>query len=376
VSTNQEELAEARDLYSRKAYRQVLSLLAPQIFIYRSDVDYFFLMALSSLRVLDFSGALSYFLRGADLNPQHQGMLEGLALCHMLNKEETEAARIWLYLLEIYPQDSKAKQGLRLLKEKDSKIQGMDLFKSPEIQRLIPRAPLSLKKYRLPGLILISALLVLSLGGFLLNQFLSNRQEASEKAFNLRMSSNNQSTIDLSARETYKDFSYELPEEEISQSTEKELMAELKAAFNQYSDNKARFLINRLLLSTASQNSKTQAESIIPYLKEPRFTNFKDPVEYQDVLKTPWLYQDSYVRWSGKISNYAEAPDQLSFDLLLNYHNKPIAEGSVPVKVNFPVELYNDMDVELIGQVKNSLKLKGEFTLHCTSIRLIRGSKE
>jgi hypothetical protein len=128
-------------------------------------------------------------------------------------------------------------------------------------------------------------------------------------------------------------------------------LARAQLAFQAYQDSKARFEINRLLLSNASAPVKERARSLIPYLHEPDFARPDDGSSYQEVKTTPVLYEGCTIRWSGVISNLVSGEKKITFDLLLGYQDGQVVEGIVPVELGFAALLKNSQVVEVLGRV-------------------------
>jgi hypothetical protein len=142
--------------------------------------------------------------------------------------------------------------------------------------------------------------------------------------------------------------------------------ARAEQAFQAYQDSRARFEINRLLLSNASPLVKERARGLLPYLHEPDFSRPDDTSPYQDVKKTPILYEGCTVRWSGVISNLVSGSTLITFDLLLGYQQGQVVEGIVPVRLGFAALLKNSQTIEVLGRVAVQ---DGSWYIQGTSLR-------
>jgi hypothetical protein len=161
------------------------------------------------------------------------------------------------------------------------------------------------------------------------------------------------------------EYRYVLTEDEI-----KETFSRVKKNFADFNDNLAQREINRLLGSNASNAVKDQARIIGSYITAPDFTTVKNPFEYQLVAADPYLYNDTYVVWSGKLTNLAVSDENIVFDLLVGYESNQVLLGVVNVVLQFAALLTVGDAVEVLGQVK--LTEDNDFYLKAVSIHKLQ----
>ncbi len=137
--------------------------------------------------------------------------------------------------------------------------------------------------------------------------------------------------------------------------TEKEIedtFADVKELFSDYRDNLARREINRLLGSNASPAVKERANIIAGYITTPDFTTIRNPFDYELVAADPFLYNETYVVWKGKLTNLSVTDESITFDLLVGYETNQVLLGVVPVLLEFSAFLEVGDPLEVLGRVK------------------------
>ncbi|MFW6338123.1 MAG: tetratricopeptide repeat protein [Alkalispirochaetaceae bacterium] len=353
-------------LFRRRKYAQLISFLEPQVFMYRENPDYFELLGLSCLYTGDYAGAHSYLRRAEQMDPERIRVLNALAAVALRRRQSDEALRLWLSVLDKEPKNRLARRGLALLRETEDPGELMELFEEGKASRFMPREP-----WTVPPLFWVVVLLgALGLLGFLATPQLIDRIEAQRSE--QRSGSELVTPPPEGERlETEGEFRIVL--------TEDELLTTLRRAreyFNEYRDNMAQLEINRLLASNASQPIRERARLLENYLREPDFTSFRDNFTYNEIAREPWLYEKSYVRWKGTVSNLELTDERISFDFLVGYQDRQVLEGVVPAYLEFAALLEGGQAVELIGEIERDENEAG-FTVRVTSVRMLEpGSRE
>ena len=132
--------------------------------------------------------------------------------------------------------------------------------------------------------------------------------------------------------------------------------------FNRYRENIAHVEINRLLLSNASLEIKNSAEILKKFIKTPDFTSLKDSFTFSQIMDEPYLYQDCYVFWRGKISNLVITAEMIKFDYLVGYHTEEELEGIIRVSLDFGAKLRSGDNIEILARIvymEGTLSLEG-----------------
>lgn len=334
--------------------------------MYRENPDYFELLGLSCLYTGDYAGAHSYLRRAEQMDPDRLRVLNALAAVALRRRQSDEALRLWLSVLDKEPKNRLARRGLALLRETEDPAELVELFEEGKAKRFMPKEP-----WTIPPLFWI----VLLLGAVGVLAFFAtpplidwiDQQRTEQRAGSELITAPDQGE----RLDTEGDFRIIL--------TEEELLSTLRRAreyFNEYRDNMAQREINRILASNASQPIRERARLLENYLQEPDFTSFRDNFTYNEVAREPWLYQKTYVRWKGTVSNLEFTDEQINFDFLVGYQDRQILEGVVPAYLEFAALLEGGQAVELIGEVQLADNEAG-FGLRVSSVRMLEpGSRD
>lgn len=353
------DLKKAAKLYKRSKYPQVMRLLEPQIFRYRQNFDYFYLLGMSCLHTGDLGGAGTYLQRGLGIIPNEIKATLGLAIVHLKKQEIQEAIRCYLEVLDEDPGNKLASRGMAILRKDPSESHIQHLDETGRLSRLLPEKRRHLSWKVLIPVTLIAASSVV-LGGLWYFGIFTEPQAIREPAVEVMTLDNVGNIVDFSG-----EYRYVLTENEIVNTFE-----EVKKNFADFNDNMAQREINRLLGSNASNAVKERARIIAGYISAPDFTTVKNSFEYQLVAADPFLYSNTYVIWSGKLTNLAVSDENITFDLLVGYENNQVLLGVVTVVLNFAAFLNVGDAVEVLGQV--NLNEGGEFHLKAVSIHKLQ----
>jgi len=335
------DLKKAANLYNRAKFPQVIRLLEPQIFRYRQNFDYFYLLGMACVHTGDLGGASTYLQRALGIHPHESSATLGLAYVHLKRQEIQEAIRCYLEVLENDPGNKTANRGLTLLRKDASDERIQDLSESGRLNRLLPHK----RKSLLPPFILVSGVIVIAAATVSVLWFtgkIGGQQAVREPAVEMLGLGGIGSIVDFSGNNRYI-----LTEKEIEKA-----FLEVKKHFSEYNDNLARREINRLLGSNASGAVKEQARIIDSYIETPDFTTLRNPFEYNLVAADPFLYNETYVIWRGKLTNLNISSDRITFDLLVGYEENKVLLGVVPVILDFAAALETGDALEVLGRVK------------------------
>lgn len=328
--------------------------------MYRENPDYFELLGFSCLYTGDYAGAHSYLRRVEQMDPERLDVVNALAVIALRRRQNEEALRLWLKVLDHDSRNRRARRGLDLLRSIDDPSEVVDIFEEGRGKRLLPPEPVTVPVGFWVALLSLS---VVALGVLTVPPLLSwledRRTEAREGVELVALPPQGERL------ETQGEFTLIL--------TEEELISTLRRAreyFNEYRDNLAQREVNRILASNAALGLRDRARLLETYLREPDFTTFQDNFTYREVSGDPWLYRDTYVRWSGTVSNLEFSEERISFDFLVGYQDRRVLEGVVPAYLEFAALLDGGEAIELIGEVETAPGEPG-FAIRVTSVRML-----
>lgn len=332
-------LKKAARLFRARKFAELISLLEPQVFLYRDNFQFYFLLGASCFYTKDYGGADSYLHRAVRLDPNNLDARNFLAATLLRRRKTDDALQIWLEVIEEDPKNRTARRGLDLIRRKETPEEAAELADS-----IAPKpAPY------IPSFVYIALAvgLVVLASGLLAPRIIS--------ALSPEPDAPDREGVDVVQFDPQGigriaiftgDFRYDLSEEEIIQS-----FARIEEYFNSYQDNLAMREINRILWSNASESMKERVLVLRDFLGEPSFADFDSSFSYQEVRLEPLLYDRTYVRWSGRITNIEMGETEAGFDLLVGYADGRVLEGIVPVRLDFPAELDASFGLEVLGQV-------------------------
>ncbi len=359
-----DSLKDAYTSFTRKKYSDVIRILESQVFRFRDNYNFFYLLGMSCLHQGDFGGAFSYLRRAVDLRENDVNVLLGLAAVYLKRGDTGNALKIWLDIIEIEPGNPQAQRGLNFLKKINDPDDLLSFSADDKISKFLPvdksKAKLSPAAVFLPVMIAAAAAVfiipvtreaILSI----LPDKAARRPEVTE--------------ISLDERKDYLslegEYSYILTEKEIERK-----FRDIQDYLYAYRDNMAQKEINMLLLSNASEYVKDRARLLEKYVQPPEITEFKDSFDYSDVASEPLLYRNCYVLWKGKTTNVEATPESILFDFLVGYHEEKTLDGIVPVAFNFNIKIIPNQSIELLGRIL--LTDSGGITLQGVSIRRLQ----
>jgi tetratricopeptide (TPR) repeat protein len=350
-------LDRAERLYRAGRYAELVSLLEPQLPVYRESQRFYYLLGASCLRAGDPGGALTYLKRAEQLAPSHRDTMLALAALSLRRGESEKAIDYYLRILEERPGDRRARACLAILREHGGAEGLAKLVETGKVERLYPGRK-ALPRFFLPfavGLAFAAALwLAWPLGASLVEDLARHRAARPEVA-----------AISLSRAErdapvvSGGSFRYVL--------TEKQALASFERAkdyFQAYRDNSALIEINRLLGSNASAGIKDKARSLRAFVGKPDFRTIKDVPAYSEVQADPGLYDGCSVSWKGMAANVRADSGGLAFDFLVGYQGKKRLDGIAPSRIE-GAEVPVDRALEILATIRAG---GGAFSLDCEAI--------
>ncbi len=353
-------LRQAWALYKQGRFSTALESLEPKIFQHREDPAFFRVLGLCCLRLGDWKGGETYLQRSVQLEEDaHRDTLLGLMAVTARRKDYGEAVKLGLTLLDRDPKDKAAKKALARLRVALAAHEGSSGIDKDTLGQWLPPYRRADPRLRLWALRLTAGLAVAAglAGGTWWGLTLV---QGSPPPKELRAGPGPE-PLPAETLQAGSGFALTLTAEEVRSGWDR-----AQKAFQAYQDSRARYEINRLLLSNASSLIKERARGLIPFLHEPDFARPEDSSSYQEVRISPALYEGCTVRWTGVLTNLVSGEKKITFDLLLGYQDGQVVEGIVPVELGFAALLKNSQVVEVLGRV---LLRDGSWLIQGTSLR-------
>ena len=339
-------LDKAARLAARGRHAEIVSLLEPQLPIYRESPRFYYLLGSACLRSGDSGGAYTYLKRAEQLDRTDADTKLALAALHLRRAETERAVALYLEALELRPRDPVAARALAFMRREGSTELIPALVDSGRIARFYPPAR-GLPPYALPAaaglLVLVAAFALYPAARTLARRAAEARAPRPEVA-----------AVALSAEDRADpvgsggSFSYVLTEKEALASFEK-----AKALFQEYRDNAALVELNRLSGSNAAASIKEKARALRAYVQPPDFRSVRDVPSFAEVSRDPRLYDGCAVAWKGRAANLAKEGGVQRFDFLVGYEAKKRLEGIVPARSADPeTAVPAEKAFELLGLVR------------------------
>ncbi len=359
-------LDRAERLFASGRFAELISLLEPQVPIYRESQRFYYLLGSSCLRAGDPGGAATYLKRAEQLSPSNPDTMLALAALAVRKGETERAIDYYLRILEDKPGDRRARACLAVLR-KDGGPEGLArLVETGRIERLYP-GHRPMPRFALPVAIVLAATaavyLALPLGAALLESVSRPRAARPEVAAVTLSPSERDSPV-----QTGGSFRYVLTERQALKSFEL-----AKDYFQAYRDNAAMIEINRLLGSNASPSLKEKVKSLRAFVGQPDFRTIRDSPSYAEAQADPGLYDGCSVAWKGMAANVR--PDAgagaIAFDFLVGYQDKKRLEGLVPARIS-GAEVPMDRPLEILATLRSA---RGGLSMDCAAIHQLSPEK-
>ncbi|MDC7126299.1 MAG: tetratricopeptide repeat protein [Spirochaetales bacterium] len=351
--------------YSKKKYPDVIRILEPQVFRFRGNFDFFYLLGMSCLHQGDYGGGFSYLKRALDIKENDINALLGLAFIYLKRGETSSALRIWLDIIDMDPSNQFAKRGLNFLKKNENPDELSTFASADKLNKFLPQEKFKKEKKLSLIFILIPLIIILAL---IIIFFPKIKNKAIELFSSEKEKRPGVSGISLDERKDFLilngEYTYILTEDEVEKDFEK-----IQDYLYNFKDNLAQKEINKLLQSNASEYVKNRARILEKYIQTPDLPSFKNNFDYKTVAANPLLYKNCYVLWKGKATNLVQSTKSIDFDFLVGYHEEKILEGVLPVSFNFTIKVVPDQPIELFAKI--NLDNTGNITLTGVAIRLL-----
>jgi tetratricopeptide (TPR) repeat protein len=319
-------LEKARRLGARGRHSAIITLLEPQLPLFRNSLDYYYLLGSACLRTGDIGGASTYLRRAEQLDPRDLDTKLCLAALHLRRGESDKAISLYLLVLDDRTRDPTARRALSFLKGADAQEKIAALVDTRGFERFLP--PLrGLPFWAVPLSVFIIAVVCLVLAFPFIDRGISLMASRAEPRPEV-------ASVDLSESERKNPVGATGSARYIL--TEKEAVAAFeraKARFQEYRDNAAIVEINRIIDSNASRPLKEKARTLLAFVSAPDWRSLRDIPDLAEVLRDPALYRDTSVIWKGRAANIHGKDTDREFDFLVGYADRTRLDGILKVRV-------------------------------------------
>lgn len=362
-------LKKGERLFRRRRYSLTISFLEPQVFLFRENYRYYYLLGMSCLYTGDYAGAHSYLRRAVDLRDEPAAHL-GLAAVLLRRRQIDDALRVYLDIIDADNKNPRARRALSWLRNVESPDDVIVWFEERRIHRILPPRGVAVPPW---VAVVFAGILAALLTGFfvfvLLPPLLDSRRGDQRPGSELLTVTRNETVLMDEEENGNDDSSPVRYRVTLTEREAQELLRTIGNYFNEGRDNMVRRELNRLALSNASRTVRQRGDQLRDFLQSPDFTTMRDSFAYREVVGDPALHEGVFVRWRGRLANLAVSPERIRFDLLVGYHRGEVLEGIVPVELQFAALLEPDQAVEVIGVVTPDPR--GHITMQGTRIRIL-----
>lgn len=316
----------AHTLLKRRKFALAISILESNSEIYEDDFDYYIALGTACLYVGDAGSAAAYFGKAREIKLTDTNLLLGQAAIFLRRGDTERAVQYYLEILENDPSNPTAKEAMDFIRTHGEYTEICKYVDNGKISRFYP--PLGVNPDVIRNIFLAAAaacIVIVTAARFMPKpKHTSIGPRANLQKLEL--------TSDEQRNPQEKDLSgtvvqFILSKEQINKSYEDAMQY-----FQDKRDNACLVELNRLLNSNASSTIKQKANVLMTYLAEPTFDSLLDNYTYKQVAENPVLYLDTWVIWSGRISNAEDlANGAWRCDLLVGYENMKNVEGIVPL---------------------------------------------
>jgi tetratricopeptide (TPR) repeat protein len=335
---------------------------------YRKSFDFYYTLGVAYMYQGDYGGASDALGQARKITMLDPRLIIAQAALLLRRGDTARAVEYYLNALDLDPACAIAKKALEFIKSRGDPETIAKWSETGKIRRFYP--PLGARP--LIKTLLCLGVILAGLGAAFVFAALPRISAALE-------SRNAPPRADMSA------LSLDLTEDELKNALETDLStgvyryilsakditasyAAAKRAFLEYRDNAAQVEINRILNSNASPAIRLKARTLMNYLAEPTFDSLgeKDNLAYAAVAADPYLYQDCYVSWQGRIASLSQTEDGgLRGNLLVDYdpQTNQVISGIVPLVFPTPLDIDPSRSLHVLGRLyieDKKLALRGK----------------
>ncbi len=347
-------LEKAKKLLSARRFPAVISLLEPQIIEYKDSFQFLYLLGTACLYLGDIGGAELYFKKARNIKLSDVNLITAQAVLFLRRGEVNRAVEYYLLAQEYDPNNKLAKKALEFIKNNSSSDVFVHLVQTGNIKRFYPRLGMHPKVMQAAVLAIVVSCAAIVF--FLFNvsaEIQGTRADLSDLV--LTVDEKNDALIQDTASSV---FRYILTQDELETAYN-----DAQKYFQGYKDNLAQIEINRILNSNASVSIRQKARLLAEYLVEPTFDTEIVNFTYEQIKDEVWLYLDTWVVWSGRISNVVETQTEYRCDFVIGYDNLQKVDGIAPLVIAQPVSIDTGLPVQVLARISvenGRLLLKGK----------------
>lgn len=358
MKISNKELKKSYQLILQKNYTKAIRFLEPKIPLFMDNELFYYLLGYSCLMVGDLGSADIYLNRGRQISSDFTELKLLQAVVFLKKKKSEDAAKIWLAILDYEPDNKFALRGLEVLRKITNTGDYESQLNHSRMKRLF-HYRINWKRIIFLTVILPFVLIVGIVTPLFLKYLKGNPNDQS-------LRSHDEGLVTQIDTHDYLDnsgeFRYLFTQQEAL--NEYQLLLD---QFNNHDDNIAQLTANRIKYSNANQEIKAKSLIIEGHLEKPEYEEFNTNYTYAEVVKDPYLYENCWVLWTGKVSNLVINEDTIDFTLLVGYEEETVLEGIIPVVVRFGINLQSDIPIEILGRVirrGNEIHLETEMVRH------------
>lgn len=357
MKINNKDLKKAFAMVKDKKYPQAIRFLEPKVPLFLEDELFYYLLGVSCFHTGDLGGSEFYLKRSLQVNHDNIDSRLYLATIQMKKKDQANAARLWLNILDIEPENKIAQRGLNKLKKIKNLSEYEQFINSKELNRLL--SPLK----GIHPLFIRFVYIILVLIFLAVVAYFSYPKFIPQKNFREEMTSLSLENYVGSFVEFDGNYIYTLTGEEI-----KNLFESAVSDFHNFNDNSLQKKINNINMSNASNDLKGKIAILEKLIQKPTFLTMQTNYEYRDVMRDPLLYDNCFVLWRGKVTNVSVGSDKISLDFLVGYENETVLQGVIYTEIPFEASINQSVPIEILGKIINR---NGKFILLANSLRSI-----
>ena len=117
MKINNKDLKKAFAMVKVKKYPQAIRFLEPKVPLFLEDELFYYFLGVSCFHTGDIGGSEFYLKRSLQVNHDNVDSRLYLAAIQLKKKDQANAARLWLNILDIEPDNKIAQRGLNKLKK-------------------------------------------------------------------------------------------------------------------------------------------------------------------------------------------------------------------------------------------------------------------
>ncbi len=336
------ELRRACQWLSHGKYSKVIQFLEPKVPLFLEDPDYYTILGRAYLESGMLKNAETYLVRGLQAAPAHLDIRLCLAVCHMKKKDSSSAVRVWLEILDDYPNNRFAAKGLRAV-QRITDINSQTVFfeklrTGPYLPNIRAKRPLGVfAMLTVPLLFLLFVYINRESWIFpVLRKSVAGQRPGAEYFL-----PGNQAAVGGESEDLY----------QIDEAEAVSLLKKSLRYFENYEDNSARFELNKIRNASISEETRKRVDNILKFLAPPTIESLETAYTVKEVSNNPRLYEGCWILWRGVTANVEFLEASISFDFLVGYEDGEVLEGRVPVIVPF-LAVMEPLPLELLARVE------------------------